>query len=207
MKIIEIGERDIKEASELLAEAFVDDPIFSYIFKTRKAYDQKAAWLFGTWVRWAIMFGKAWITEDRNAVIIMRALGDGEMSFASMVKAGMLAVLFKLGLGSFYRFYFKVVAALDKNHAEVMGSRPHWYGWMVGTKPAQKGTALWLLNHCEAIADKEHLPIFLETSITRNVQLYNRFGFDTRKTLPAEELGFPLYFMVREPKADNKPTR
>jgi hypothetical protein len=203
MEIIEIKEKNIQDAAKVLADAFVDDPIFTYIFKTRKNYNHKAEWLFSSWIRWAVMFGNAWITADSNAVIIMRNLGNADMSFKSMVQAGMLKTPIKLGLSCFYRFYFKVLPALDKNHAKVMGRKSHWYGWMVGVKPGHKGEGLYLLNHCAAIADKAKLPIFLETSIERNTCLYEKWNFNTQRILHSDKLGFPLFFMVREPQPVN----
>ena len=202
MNIIEIDKDKIKKAGEILAIAFKEDPIFKYIFQSPEKYDQCAAWLFSTWVRWAVMFGKAWITDDESAVIIMRSIGKSDMSLWSMIRAGMLPVPFKLGFGAFNRFYFEIVSMLDREHAKVMGKTPHWYGWMVGVKPEHKRVGWKLINHCIEIADCAQLPLFLETSTSRNVSLYNHKDFEVKHEKFIEEGNFTLYFMVRQPKSN-----
>jgi hypothetical protein len=44
------------------------------------------------------MYGKAWMSEDGNAVVLMRAVGDPGMSIWTMIRAGMLPTSIKLGL-------------------------------------------------------------------------------------------------------------
>jgi len=78
---------------------------------------------------------------------------------------------------------------------------PHWYGWMIGVNPNKqhKGIGMQLMNHCFSIADEMRLPIYLETSVEKNVSLYNYKDFEVRdeSTIAGK---FNLYFMVREPK-------
>jgi len=81
MQIIEIKEPQIGQAAHVLTLAFENDPIFRYIFKTPEKYRTGAPWLFSTWVKWSIMFGKAWMTVDGNGVVLMRSLENSEMSF------------------------------------------------------------------------------------------------------------------------------
>ena len=200
MNIIEIKDEHIRKAADVLALSFKDDPIFKYIFKTPAKYDKTAPWVFSTWVRWAVLYGKAWMTEDGNAVVLMRSTKNSEMSLWSMIRAGMLPTPLKLGIGAFRRFYFQIVSLLDKKHAEIMGNTPHWYGWMIGVNPAYKGIGRQLMNHCFEIADEAQLPIFLETSTDRNVAIYNHKDFEVKEKVFVKQGNFPLYFMVRQPK-------
>src|ERR1041384_6270396 len=119
MNIIELKKEDIKKAAEILTLSFKDDPIFRYIFKSSEKYYKAAPWMFATWVRWAVLFGKGWMTEDGSAVVLMRSPGKAHMSLRSMIQAGMLPTPFKIGIGGFRRFYFEIVAMLDKKHAEI----------------------------------------------------------------------------------------
>ena len=64
--------------------------------------------MFATWVRWAVLFGKGWMTEDGSAVVLMRSPGKAHMSLRSMIRAGMLPTPFKIGTGGFRRFYFEI---------------------------------------------------------------------------------------------------
>lgn len=201
MNIIELKKEHIKKAAEILTLSFKDDPIFKYIFKSPEKYYKKAPWMFSTWVRWAVMYGKGWMTEDTSAVVLMRAPGKAHMSLWSMIRSGMLPTPFKLGVGAFTRFYFEVVAMLDKMHAEIMADIPHWYGWMIGVNPDKqhRGIGMQLMNHCFRISDEMGLPIYLETSVEKNVSLYyyKDFKVKDKATIAGK---FNLYFMIREPK-------
>ena len=199
MNIIEVEKKDINKAASNLALAFRDDPIFRYIFKTPEKYQKCAAWMFSCWVQWSVMYGKAWMSEDGKAVVLMRSLDTPKMSLVSMINAGMLLTPVKLGWPSFWRFYFKIVKLLDKKHEEIMGTQPHWYGWMIGVDPGKKGIGRELMNHCFKIADDRQIPIFLETSTERNVALYNHKEFELRDKTHFVPGNFTLYFMVRTP--------
>lgn len=200
MNIVEIKKEDIAHLANVLAAAFREDPIFRYIFQTEKKYDKCAAWMFSTWIRWAILFGNAWMTEDRKAVVLMRSMRSPKMSLFSMIRAGMLLTPVKLGFKSFRRFYFQVVTVLDKKHEEIMGTERHWYGWMIGVTPEQKGLGRDLMNYCFRLADDYHIPIFLETATQRNVALYNHKQFEVRDKVKFAPGDFNLYFMVRNPR-------
>ena len=200
MKVIEINKQHMDQAAETLALSFKDDPIFRYIFKTKEAYNKNAKWLFSTWVRWSVMFGKAWMTEDGNAVVLFRALGNADMSLWSMIRAGMLPTPFRLGFAAFRRFYFEIVSTLDRKHTEVMGKTPHWYGWMIGVNPEHRGIGRHLMKHCAEIADEAQLPVFLETATDVNVSIYDYKGFEIKAKVTIAEGNFTLYFMVRQPQ-------
>jgi hypothetical protein len=200
MNIIQIKKADINDAAKVLALAFCDDPIFRYIFQTTEKYEKSAVWMFSSWVRWAMLYGNAWMTDDKKGVVLMRSLQTPEMSISSMIHAGMLLTPFKLGFTSFRRFYFEIVSLLDKKHKEIMGVQPHWYGWMIGVTSEQRGIGRELMNYCFKIADDSHVPIFLETSTQRNVALYNHKEFQVRDKVQFAPGDFTLYFMVRSPR-------
>ncbi len=203
MNIVEIKENEINKAANVLALAFENDPIFNYIFKTPELYHKAAPWLFSTWVRWAVIYGKAWMTEDGKGVVLMRSLENPHMSFLSMVRAGMLPTPFKLGWGAFKRFYFEIVETLDRKHAEIMGKTLHWYGWMIGVRPDSRGTGRFLMNYCFKMADQAGLPIFLETATEHNVSLYNHKEFEMKEKISVGKADFSLYFMVRQAQTLN----
>ena len=200
MEIIKIQKTDLTSAGIVLTQAFRKDPIFHYIFGTKERYDKLAPWLFTTWVNWSVKYGKAWMTEDRNSVLLMRALGDPGMSFSSMVGAGMLPTPVKLGWTSFRRFFFEIVTLLERKNREIMDNIPHWYGWMVAVKPECRGMGKIILNHCWNVADENNLPIYLETSTEKNVGLYEYMGFELRDQIHISNGDFDLFFMVRAPQ-------
>jgi hypothetical protein len=201
MNVVEIKKEDIPDAARVLADSFRHDPIFNYIFLTKERYHQYAPWLFSTWVRWAILYGKAWMTEDKKVVLLARSPERANMNLWSMIRSGMLPTPVKLGYTSFKRFYFEIVTLLDKKHFTIMGKEPHWLGWMLGVDPGASSntSGLVLINHLTQIADKGKVPIYLETSIGRNVTLFHYKNFRIKDEAQITKGNFPLYFMVREP--------
>ena len=206
MNVKEIKEEDIDLAAQVLVTAFRQEPIMKYIFGTREHYARHAHWLFATWVRWSVMYGKAWMSTDNNAVVLMRSLEHSGMSLWTMIRAGMLPTPFKLGWAAFRRFYIEVVSLLDKKHLEIMGNTPHWYGWMIGATEPGKGMGSTLLQHCFEIADESGLPIYLETATKDNIALYGAKEFELRDRATVSE-SCTIYFMVRKPQQFAKPQR
>jgi len=57
---------------------------------------------------------------------------------------------------------------------------PHWYLPMIGVEPnaQNKGVGSALMAHATAQCDREGLPAYLESSNSRNISLYQRYGFE-----------------------------
>lgn len=57
---------------------------------------------------------------------------------------------------------------------------PHWYLPLIGIDPQHQGKSLGsaLLGHALALADRDGLPAYLESSNPRNIGLYERHGFE-----------------------------
>jgi ribosomal protein S18 acetylase RimI-like enzyme len=83
-------------------------------------------------------------------------------------------------------------ALLKKLHP----SEPFCYLWFIGVSPnaQHKGIGSALLRELLEQHDQEALPVYLETSVKRNLSWYERFGFIEYKTLNP---GYPLHCMKR----------
>lgn len=81
---------------------------------------------------------------------------------------------------------------LRANHPK----EPFYYLWFVGVEPIQqgKGKGNALLQEALKICDEQKRPVYLETSVLRNLPWYERFGFDIFNEL---DLGYRLYQMLR----------
>ncbi|MGQ0584623.1 MAG: GNAT family N-acetyltransferase [Reyranella sp.] len=57
---------------------------------------------------------------------------------------------------------------------------PHWYLPLIGIDPQHQGRGLGgaLLDHALALADRDGVPAYLESSNPRNIGLYERHGFE-----------------------------
>lgn len=59
-------------------------------------------------------------------------------------------------------------------------SEPHWYLPMIGVEPnaQRRGLGGALMRHALARCDQDGVPSYLESSNPRNIQLYERHGFE-----------------------------
>ena len=85
--------------------------------------------------------------------------------------------------------------------AQSLRDVPHWFLGVVGVEPAARGLGVGsalLAAGLEAV-DAHRAVARLETSLERNVQLYQRFGFTVSAglTLPGD---VPCWLMQREPQ-------
>jgi GNAT superfamily N-acetyltransferase len=77
---------------------------------------------------------------------------------------------------------------------------PHWYVPLLGVRPEVQGKGLsrGVLRPVFEAADRDRVPVYLETATESNVAIYKRFGFELRAH---RELtgGLPNWEMVRPP--------
>jgi hypothetical protein len=71
-----IEQRDVQLAGEVLANAFRNYPFFEYCLGDADNYDRMAPGMFEGFVRWTMLYGKAWTTSDMNAVMLRQAQGE-----------------------------------------------------------------------------------------------------------------------------------
>jgi GNAT superfamily N-acetyltransferase len=84
-----------------------------------------------------------------------------------------------------------------------MGSCRHWYLHLLGVRPEAQGRGLSraVMEPIFALANKQSVPIYLETMPEANVPIYRRLGFDLvgRSDLHG---GLPNWEMVRLPQRE-----
>jgi ribosomal protein S18 acetylase RimI-like enzyme len=70
----------------------------------------------------------------------------------------------------------KIFEQMEKFHP----AEPHWYLPMVGVDPMHQGSGLGseLMTEALKAVDRDGLPAYLESSNSRNISLYERYGFE-----------------------------
>ena len=98
----------------------------------------------------------------------------------------------------------KVKRVLDRERKikQTYRDKSYIYLWYIGVSPNKqgKGQGTELLNHLINISKKNQLPIYLETSVDKNVDWYLHHGFKLNDTIPFD---VNLYSMVRQPLSGN----
>lgn len=184
-------------AAKSLTEAFWNDPLLEIVVAPNES-DRAATgqWFFETTIRYGLRWGDPYSNDDASAVAVWFPPGRTDIGMGRMLRVGMWATPFKVGLGGMSRFS-KAMGVGEKFHHLVEG--PHWYLMALGTTPALQGTGMGsaLIDIGAAKADATGLPCYLETATDSNVAFYSKRGFEV--IAEEEVLGFTFRGMLRQP--------
>ena len=160
----------------VLERAFSPDPLFRWAFPnsiTRPAALQR---FMRVPVEYGLPYGRVTASHDARAVCVWLPPGPG-ITIPRMIRSGMLAVPLRTGFGPFARF-MAANDTMDKIH-KARAPEPHWYLVVVGVDPELQGQGFGsaIVREGLALADRESMRSYLETSERRNLAFYERLGF------------------------------
>ncbi|MFD6894522.1 GNAT family N-acetyltransferase [Rhodococcus sp. NPDC060086] len=190
---------DLDPLAAVFADAFFDDPVFSWMFPDEESRIRRMSRFFATEARHHMLaLGGTEVAELDGRV------GGGSMwAPPDQWRAPRGATLRMMpgllrALGRHVAFGQSVDSALEAAHPE----EPHWYLSTIGTashaRGAGCGTAL-LKSRLDRV-DAEHAPAYLESSKEENVPYYERFGFTVTGEIRVPRGGPTLWAMWREPQ-------
>lgn len=179
-----------------LAEAFRDDPLFSWLFPnpTRRVEISRRA--FDLYLR------RIWLRHEETYTV-----GDSPAGACVWEPPG----TWKLGVGEQLSLLPSMLGVFGRHLPRVLGTlntvekghptRPHYYLAFVGVAPESQGKGMGsimmhpVLQRCDA----EGLPAYLEASAPRNRDLYLRHGFEVTEEIRPGRSGPPMWRMWRDP--------
>lgn len=184
-------------AARTLTAAFVSDPLMELIAPDPKKRPKVGPWFMGRSLAYGLRWGRVYANEDASAVAVWFPPGQTTVSPIKMLRVGMWAMPFKLGMSGTRRF-LSAMPVMEKWHKAVEG--PHWYLMAIGTDPSKQGQGLGsaLMEVVTAQADAAGVPCYLETGTDSNVAFYSKRGFEV--TGEAIVHGLKLSGMVRQPR-------
>jgi GNAT superfamily N-acetyltransferase len=183
---------DVERLRTVLADAFLEDPVLSWLMPndgTRRAQLRR---YFGIELRhYTLPRGRVWTTADLAGAALTLPPG----AWRAPTRVTLLE-------GSAFRTHLvraaRVGATIEWRHLR----QPHYYVRDVGVLPNKQGQGLGsaLLRPTLERCDREGLPAYLEASSERNVALYERLGFKVTREL---RIGGspPLRLMLRDPQS------
>jgi GNAT superfamily N-acetyltransferase len=199
--IRDIEPPDVKLAGEVLANAFRDYPFFEYCLGDTDNYDRMAPGMFASFVRWTMLYGKAWATNDLNAVALRRPPGTRSIGFWNALRSGLAFTFLRMDNATSRRFR-RAAPIVEETHKRIMGDRPHWHCWMMGVLPARQGTGVGrqLMRYTFEQSDRAGLPCYLETFSEGSVRVHESQLYSVRETIAIPGTPLTLYAMVRPPQ-------
>jgi GNAT superfamily N-acetyltransferase len=148
----------------------------------------------------AMAYGEAFATEDLSGVMFLLPPGHTRLTNWEYVKCGFLAAPLKIGL----RRYAAVNASeecIADEQDRLLSGRARYYLWGLAVDPAKQrsGAGTAFLKILFEKADREDVPVYLETHQFRNVAYYEARGFKLIHTAVMPLDALPFYCMLREP--------
>jgi GNAT superfamily N-acetyltransferase len=182
---------DVPRLKTVLAEAFFDDPVLSWLMPDDRRRLAQLRRYFGIELRHlALARGRVWTTSDLAGAALTLPPGRWRSPLRVTLLEGNA---FGLRIARAAR----MGAAIEWRHVH----GPHYYVRDVGVLPSMQGRGLGraLMKPTLERCDREGLPAYLEASSERNAALYERLGFRITSVLRVGSCP-PLRLMLRESK-------
>ncbi len=189
----------MERAVVTLERAFANDPMFTWMFPDPEQRSRSLRLMNRVALQYGIRYGHVTESGDGMAVAIWIPPGR-TISTGGMIRCGLLALPFSIGLRPFVRFA-GANDVMGKFHKKYV-PESHWYLLIVGVDPELQGQGLGsaLVKESLAKADESNCPCYLETSEERNLAFYERLGFAVVGTAPLGKGGPPGWAMRRNPR-------
>jgi hypothetical protein len=180
----------------LLTRAFAGDRIIRWLFDDDATYPARAAAFFGYMFDIRIEGGEIYVVDDGAGAALWNPPGGNRHDDAFLDELWTRGVVSNLTPDEVERY-----GAFGRRLHAMTPPQPHWYLGLLGTSPERQrtGVAQAVVAPVFALADRDHIPVFLETGMPGNVEIYRRrFGFEINgeEEIPG---GPHVWGMVREP--------
>lgn len=175
----------------VLAAAFADDPVLSWVFRNPATRLRYGRGFFDHTLRRLAPDGLTWTTADEAGVSVWAAPGHWRVSALESLRMWRLLP----GMVPHAPRTLLALAGVEARHPH----SDHAYLAAVGVAPGRQGEGLGstLIAPGLAWADERGLPAYLESSNPRNVPLYERHGFRVTSVLRLPS-GPPVSLMWRD---------
>jgi ribosomal protein S18 acetylase RimI-like enzyme len=199
-EIAQLEALQIQSASEVLGDAFKDDPVFrKFAFQNEPGRLGTTQWISWLMLRYAHPYSAVYTTaEGLRGVAIWIPPKQFPLNDFRLLQKGGYALPFKLRFSKLLRFillFFKI----ESCHKAYM-AQPHWYLMMLGVHPDHQGQGLGsaLIQPILHKADRDNIPCYLETSTERAARFYQRHGFKVVKMIDLPQENIHIWAMKRE---------
>lgn len=183
----------------VIAASHADYPGFRHVFPNHEARRRALGPFMVATARDAAAHGHGLIAESSGVVGVALWMPPGTFPLSSARKVRMTPALIRMTLivGGAMRRFARVGSALERAHPP----EPSWYLQAMGVHPRvqRQGAGARLMAAGIALADRDRLPCYLQTSDPANVKYYERFGFELVQPAIATYPGGPTYLGMRRP--------
>jgi ribosomal protein S18 acetylase RimI-like enzyme len=190
-----------REAADLLARSFVDDPALAAVVRDPARRVPLQAAMFGPMLRMMLVDGRVDTTPTLQAVAVWAPPGRRVRVAPAARAVPLLPGVLRTLRPSDVRPLISLSRIATRSRALVPG--PHWHLHALGVEPSRQrfGLGAVLVRAGLQRADDDGKPAFLEALTESNYTFYRKLGFDLLEHTPAEHepLGIPVWRMLYTP--------
>lgn len=193
----EISSKELERFAEVFAVSFKDYPLFEYFSN----YKYSVAKMKVFWRVALRIAGKSsyFVTSDEEArsLAFLFFAGKKYSSIWQYIKAGGLAIVFKMGLPTTLRMLRFDDFALEIKNRYADENCLYFYAF--ATLPEHRGAGLGsgVLKKIIEFLDSQGKSCYLETMSIKNVAIYEKYGFEVKETVKIPNSDITLYAMLR----------
>jgi ribosomal protein S18 acetylase RimI-like enzyme len=175
---------------DLLTRSFDDNKSVNYVVKQDQNRVARIRRLMDYSFNVCHAFGEVWISDDCQACALILFPDQKRSSFRTLLWDLKLA-LTVIGIGQ-VKSVLEREAMIKSNHP----NEPIAYLWFLGVNPQLQGKGIGsaLIQEVLTECGRKKRPVYLETSMERNLPFYRKFGFVIFQTL---QLTYKLYQLRR----------
>ncbi|MEA2347240.1 MAG: hypothetical protein QOG62_1027 [Thermoleophilaceae bacterium] len=188
---------DRSALAPMLARAFHDDPVISWVTPDDRARPARASKMFGLHLDRLLPFGEVYVDEQMRAAALWAPPGEWRWPpFAGM------RLLLTAGLRAIPRITAGFTT-IERAHPK----KPHYYLAVLGTDPSAQGQGLGsaVLAPILQMCDADGVGAYLESSKEKNIAFYSRHGFKVTRWIDMPG-GPRVFLMWREPRGSGPPS-
>jgi len=188
-----VAHEDHARLAEVLARAFLDDPVTAYFYPSSRTRLRHARRFFRARLATLSRQEQVWTTEDLHGAALWSLPGQ----WRERARDSLRLLPSAPGLLPHPVRAVKAVQVIEERHPP----ERHFYLSVLGIDPAEQGRGLGsaLLRPVLDLCDEERFGAYLESSKERNVDLYARHGFRVRERISLPD-GPSLWLMWRHPR-------
>jgi len=185
------------EAGRTLGLAFQEDPLFSFVLPDPQGRAQKLPPYLSILVRFGHLFGEAWTAGAAKEGIAVWQPPGSDVTPERAEAAGFGKLPEILGMEELQRLG-SVLDHLQNNHRADVATA-HWYLMIVGVTPERmrNGVGTALLRPGLESADKDGVPIYLDTAERSNIPFYEKLGFEVAVESVEPSSGLTMWTLSR----------
>ena len=196
-----LRKKEIRNAVETLASAFMKDPLCCWLFEEESSRYQYLQEYFLFRVRYGYKFGEIHKTSKKFEGIAIWLPGDeAEVTYRRGLRTGGFRFIFKMGFEKMKKLTIASDYVADIRNSIIQP--PYTELSPIGVKPEYQGKGFGskLLRPMMQKFDNEKTVCFLETQNPENILLYEKLGFEIAREGIMPESDLHHWGMMRTPR-------